>query len=170
MLVFDATPLIYLAAVDRLALLEGLDEDCVLPEAVFAEVVTVGIEAGHQDARRIEQAVERGTLRVVAADVTELGSRLDRNQNLTDADAAVLVVADLSGATAVIDERYGRSVAATEGIETVGTVGLVVRAVRAGTLTVGEARDIVDGMIDAGWYCSTDLYAKILRTLDSLAG
>lgn len=72
MLVLDATPLIFLAAVDRFDLVEVMDEDCVIPEPVHDEVVTEGVEAGYPDARRVERAIEAGTLSVRSVEETEL--------------------------------------------------------------------------------------------------
>jgi predicted nucleic acid-binding protein len=33
-------------------------------------------------------------------------------------------------------------------------------------ITKREAREIVDGIIEKGWFCSTYLYARILRMLE----
>jgi hypothetical protein len=34
---------------------------------------------------------------------------------------------------------------------------------------VDDARAVIDRMIDEGWYCAPDIYAKIVRKLDSIA-
>jgi predicted nucleic acid-binding protein len=173
MLVLDATPLIYLAMVDRLDVLDALTEDCVVPQPVYDEVVSVGLDAGHPDARRIERATEAGYLSVRHPPESELADRLCDNPNLSEADAAVIALAANADGVAVMDERYGRATAETEGIETKGTVAILGAAVRTGHLTGQEAVEIVDEMIDAGWYCSTDLYTRIvgrLRELDEDSG
>ena len=72
MLVFDATPLIYLAKVEKLHLLQDISKEKVIPRSVFEEDV----------------------------------------------------------------------------------------------ITKREAREIVDGIIERGWFCSTYLYARILRKLE----
>lgn len=56
MRVFDATPLIYLATVERLSLVVDHVSEPVVPDPVHQEVVEDGIEAGHADARRIERS------------------------------------------------------------------------------------------------------------------
>ena len=38
-----------------------------------------------------------------------------------------------------------------------------------GTIGVDEARSVIDAMVDEGWYCAPDVYAKIVQKLDSLA-
>lgn len=169
MYVFDATPLIYLATVDRLELLADLPETCVVPDSVHHEVVTRGLEEDHPDARRIERAIEGGTLDPVDDPDSETFDRLRRNDSLSTADAAVLAVAADEDGTAVMDEQYGRDVADTEGISTRGTAYLVLLLLRADHLDGDDAADIVDEMLDAGWYCSPKLYKSIQRKIDELS-
>jgi predicted nucleic acid-binding protein len=168
MYVLDATPLIYLAKAGGLSLVSDLPSECCTPEQVHEEVVTTGIDEGYADARRIERIVEDGVLDVVAVDERDTFERLRHNQNLSAADAAVLTVADERDATAVMDEQYGRTVADAEGIATLGTVYLVLRSLEADRISAETARETIDAMMDAGWYCAPDLYARILRRIDDL--
>ena len=170
MWVFDATPLVYLATVDRLSLLTHLDEPCLVPERVYHEVVTRGLEEGHPEARRVERSVEEGVLDVVPVEETAAFARLQENPNLSGADAAVLARAAEHDGTAVMDEAHSRDVAAVEGIETRGTAYLLLLLVKNGEITADVARETLDAMLDAGWYCSPDLYAKLVGKLDELRG
>ena len=169
MWVFDATPLIYLAKVDRLALVQQFDTSCVVPERVYAEVVETGLEQGYPDARRIERSVDADRFDIVSVETTPLLSRLKENSNLSDADVAVLACAEAHDGVAVMDETYGREVAAAEGITTRGTAYLVLKLASDGTISVDDARTVIDVMIDEGWYCAPDVYAKIIQKLESLA-
>ena len=169
MWVFDATPLIYLARVDRLALVQQLDASCVIPERVYEEVVGTGREQCYPDARRIERSVDADRSDIVSVATSALLTRLQDNSNLSDADVAVLACADAHDGVAVMDETYGRDVAAAEGITTRGTAYLVLKLASEGTLSVDDARTVIDAMIDEGWYCAPDVYAKIIQKLDSLA-
>lgn len=169
MWIFDATPLIYLAKVDRLELVQHLDESCVIPELVYEEVVDTGLEEGYPDARRIERSVDNGPFDVVSVTTTPLLSRLQTNDNLSGADAAVLAHADKCGGVAVMDETYGRDVAATEGIPTRGTAYLVLKLAKRGAIDAEEARGVIDAMIDEGWYCAPDVYTRIVQKLESFS-
>jgi predicted nucleic acid-binding protein len=169
MYVFDATSLIYLAKAERLDLVGNLPATCAVPDRVRDEVVTTGIEGGHADARRVERTVNGGVLPVDTVRQDETFDRLRRNDRLSEADCAVLALADKRGATAVMDERYGRDVAETEGIETRGTAYLVLRLLQEGVVDATVARETVDAMMDAGWYCAPDLYAKVTRKIDDLS-
>ena len=169
MWVFDATPLIYLAKVDRLTLVQQLEDACVIPGRVYEEVVTTGLEQGYPDARRIERTVDAGQFDVVTVETTPLFSRLQTNDALSDADVAVLACADASDGVAVMDERYGRDVAAAEGITTRGTAYLVLKLAKEDSISVDEARTVIDAMIESGWYCAPDVYAKMVQKLESFS-
>lgn len=168
MWVFDATPLIYLAKVDQLTLVGHLEASCVIPERVYTEVVETGLEEGYPDARHIERRVDAGQFDVVAVEPTALLSRLQTNDSLSDADTAVLACADAHDGVAVMDETYGRDVAAAEGITTRGTAYLVLKLANEGAISVDEARTVIDAMIDEGWYCAPDVYTKIVQKLEAL--
>lgn len=167
MYVFDATPLITLASIDRLDLLEGLVGGSLVPERVVSEVVDEGIEAGYPDARRIKHAIDDGMLEPRDVPDSPRFSDLRAAPNLSDADAAVLALAaDVSG-VAVMDEQAGRAIADTEGIDTRGTAYLVLLSVREGRIDADTGREIIDEMLEAGWHCSPGLYARLVSKLDS---
>lgn len=169
MYVFDATPLIYLAKIDRLELLESIPRSRVVPDPVYDEVVTRGLEQDHPDARRLERAVDDGLLERIAVPDSGTFDRLRGNDRLSEADAAVLAVADHHDGTAILDEQYGRDVAETEGIPTRGTAYLILWLLREDELSGAEAGAIVDAMLDEGWYCSPALYKSIRRRIEELS-
>lgn len=167
--VFNATPLISLSRADRLSLLDALDGGRLVPKPVYEEVVVDGVETGYPDARRLERAVDDGRLDVVAIERTDLADRLGRNPALSDADVAVLTCAAARDGVAVMDEAAGREAAAVEGIDMRGTAYLVCLLAKRGDVGVERARETIDELLEAGWYCAPDLYARIVRRLESIA-
>ncbi|MFB6309128.1 MAG: DUF3368 domain-containing protein [Haloarculaceae archaeon] len=168
MYVFDATPLIYLASVERLELATALDAECCLPERVYEEVVTTGIESGHADARRVQRAIDEDVFAVESCPDTDLTQRLTELESLSDADVAVLALAATVDGIAVMDEQYGRSIADAEGIPTRGTAYVVLSAQQAGLIDASETRTVVDQLLEEGWYCAPDLYAAIRSKIDDI--
>ncbi|WP_017342429.1 DUF3368 domain-containing protein [Halorubrum sp. T3] len=167
--IFDTTPLIYLAKAERVEIIETVSAPRLVPERVYREVVTEGIEGGYDDARRIERAVEDRGLDVVEVDFdgSTVATRLERHSGLSDADIAALACADARDGVAVMDEAAGRSAAAVEGVETRGTAYVVLLAVKRGKLSAEAGREAIDAMIDRGWYVAPDVYMKIVRKLES---
>ena len=168
MYVFDATPLIYLAKVGMVSTIVAAREDCCTPDQVYEEVVEAGLRDGYADARRIQLAIEDGVLRRRSVSDEARFARLRENQQLSDADAAVLTIAAETDGVAVMDERYDRAIADAEGIRTHGTTYLVLTAARDGILTSEEARTTIDAMVQSGWYVSPALYSKIVRKIENL--
>lgn len=168
MWVFDATPLIYLAKAGQVSLVENLDGHCVIPQLVYEEVVETGLAEGYPDARRVDRAIDDGRFTVEAHEKTPLVHRLKSNQQLSAADVAVLGYAAAHDGTAVMDETYGRDVAAVEDITTRGTAYILLSLAKDGVVTPEDARTTIDTMVDSGWYCAPDMYAAILRKLEEI--
>lgn len=169
MWVYDATPLIYLAKTERLSLLGTLNGPHLIPRKVYTEVVETGLEAGYPDARRIERVVDEERFKIVSVPETDFYRRIAENNSLSQADVSVLACANNRGSVAVMDETYGRDVASTEGVETRGTAYLVLLLAKRDVIEPETARESIDSMMDAGWYCAPDVYAKILAKIDGLA-
>ncbi len=120
--VVNASPVIVLAKISHLALLEAPLRRLLVPDAVIAEIL-----AGppSDPARR---AVEGGwgqrvTTPSVPAEVAVFG--------LDSGEMEVLAVAlQYAPSTAVLDDRAARKGAAVLGLSVIGTVGIVVRAKR----------------------------------------
>jgi len=166
MLVFDATPLIYLAKVEKLNLLWNISEKKVIPRSVFEEVVVKGKEAGKVDALIVERLIEQGVFQVTEVEETDVYRKLMKNKKLSTADVEVLALAKVADGVAIVDEDYARMVTEVEDIKCGGTIYLIFSLLEGGVITKREAREIVDGIIEKGWFCSTYLYARILRRLE----
>ena len=165
MLIFDATPLIYLAKSYGVKLLTELDEELVIPQKVFKEVVEKGLENDEPDARKIQILVDEDVFEVRNC---ELEGFLERNSNLSLADKQVLKIADETGSAAVMDEAYGRRIAESEDIETRGTAYIVLKLQKLDILTDEESKELIDELVDQGWYCSTSLYKDILNKIEEI--
>lgn len=165
MLVFDATPLVYLAKADRIEELDALEEEKIIPEKVYTEVVEEGKKTGEPGAEKIEEAVEQGVFRVTDA---ESYAEKQENSSLSQADIEVLSLAEEKDATAVMDEEHGRNVARARDVNIRGTAYLVLKLLKQGQVTPEQARSTIDTIIEEGWYCSTDLYKEIMNKINQL--
>ncbi len=79
MFILNATPVIYLAKTDRIQLLEELEQNCVMPNSVYEEVVIRGREKGEADALKIEDCVKNDVFEVKEAPDTPLSKKLDES-------------------------------------------------------------------------------------------
>ena len=118
--VVNASPIIALAKIGRLSLLDDLCKDLFVPEAVVAEILA----GPSSDPAR--QSIEDGWGSTVAVDniVPDL-----LEWGLGAGETAVLALAmKRKPATAVLDDAAARTCARAWGIEVIGTLGVVLRA------------------------------------------
>lgn len=162
MLVFDATPLIYLGKTEAIEYLDQLDEEKVIPKKVYEEVVEKGNERGELDAKKIEKEVDDGVFEIVSESVDSISDALSQ------ADLQVLKIAENLDGTAVMDETAGRNAATARGVETRGTAFIILNLQKKKILTREQAENTLNQIIDAGWYCSTDLYKEILEKIKEI--
>jgi len=157
LVVADAGPLIFLSAIDQLELLRTLHDRVLIPSAVFDEVVENG--AGLPGCVEVAQATWLEILEVDEADpvLRTLLTTLDTGE------AAALALAHRERADLVLmDERRGRAAARRLGLSVQGTLGVLVRAKRAGALeTVGAH---LHSLREAGFWIADDI---VRRTLDA---
>jgi predicted nucleic acid-binding protein len=166
--VCDASPLIFLAKLDRLTLIGSLlGGEVVVLQGVVAEVLAPA-ENFHAEQQRLREFL--GSIRIVTIpEPTQPSGRLSASDARTLA-YAVRHCADWL----VADERLLRRIAAHEGIATIGTLGLLVLAARRGLLTGQEAMADVDTAVSSHHLrISIALYRDIRRELlevDASAG
>lgn len=138
--VVNASPVIALAKVGRLQLLHDLCRELLVPEAVVAEILA----GPPSDPARV--AVQHGwgtTVAVdrIAPDLLEWG--------LGTGETAVLAVAmERKPATAVLDDAAARTCAKAQGIEVIGTLGVVLRAKKKAIIT--SAADVLKALQVSG--------------------
>ncbi len=147
------------SAVRRLKLLSLIFSEILIPPAVWQEVVESG--AG----RPAEIEVRRANwIRTVPVDLNPTAeaslSRIDRGER----EAIALAVQLGPGHTLLMDDRAGRSYAESEGLQVVGSAGLLVHLKRRGLIQA--VRPILDELQAAGLYLSDDLYRQLLTTVD----
>jgi predicted nucleic acid-binding protein len=164
-LIFDATPLIYLARVGLTGILEAISTPKFVAGSVFREVVEVGRVKGHADALALATLFEAKTVSILDSSDTRILRALTKVRGLELPDAETLALAQERGYRAVLDDLLARKVARTYGIDFVGTPFILLLATRSRLLTGQEALRAVDGMIEEGWRCGPELYREIARIL-----
>jgi predicted nucleic acid-binding protein len=169
----DAGPLIWLAKCGNLSLLEKLFSGVVIPEAVYEEAVTRGIDEGYEDARIIEKAVEEGWIRVLKPggrfmnEVKAGESRLDVELGEGEREAMALALAEEVRIFLTDDEDAyltGKSL----GLEPRGVLYVLLMSVRDGLLDRKQARAALGKMLEDGFWLSPRIIHGFHEALDRL--
>jgi len=157
--VADACPVIFLAKLNRLALVqEVFPGTIIMPETVRRELL--GDTIPPQDRRRIADFLKRCRIENVRSARTT-GSALSL------ADRHVLVLAGKHPRSRVLtDDSLVRRVALAEGMPVTGTLGLIIRAVHAAIMPRTDGIQAVDELVtDHQLRVSVALYQEAMRQL-----
>lgn len=142
--VVNATPLIALALIERMGLLEQMFAQVLVPTAVYEEVTVTG--TGRPGADEITRAYWLWVVSPEAVPTIEpmlLG--------LDEGEPQVLLLArEVQPDWVLIDERQARRVARAMGLPVKGTLGILPAAVLAGLLPRKEALDALPRLLEGG--------------------
>lgn len=156
-IVSNTSPVLNLAIVDLLRLLQHQFGEILIPPAVLAEM---RLDTNFPGVDRIRQSMQEGWLRVSELENDQLARALRRDLDDGEAEAISLSL-QLGFDMVLIDEHDGRSIAKSMGLTTVGVLGILLRAKRMGEIT--SVKQALQKLRDeAGFYLSDHLFASIL--------
>ena len=155
--ILDASPVIFLGKLELLDLLAELKlGKLVVPEAVRDELLVPGAPAG------VGPLLERFLADCQVVAVEELP---EYAQTLSRADRCVLTLAGKRKAKLVItDDLPLRKLAALRGVKPLGTLGVLLLAVKRGVLSADTARNHLHVLVTRhNFRIGVDVYAEFLR-------
>lgn len=152
----DSTTLISLARIGELELIQALFEKVLIPEGVFEEVT-----AACGDAPGAVEIAEAAWIRTEPADpqlIAPLLLRVDRGE------AEAIALAQAAGdALLLTDDRMARRVAIEQGVEVLGTLGVLARAKGRGLIPV--VRPLAERLQAASYRIDEALLEDVLTQL-----
>ena len=158
--VINASPLILLGKIDRLALLEALQPNFVIPVSVKLEVLagpTGDVARDWIQTGRIQKRVINDAIPHVSVLAWDLGA----------GETAVISWALANpGAWSVLDDLAARTCAQIFGVPVLGTLGILLRAKRVGLITT--LRPELEHLLQAGSLLSSALIDEALRLAGEL--
>jgi len=147
--VSNTGPLIALAKVGKLILLERLFERVLIPPAVYRELLA---KTGPEAARLDEALARFITVASPALIPPEVKAATGR---LGPGEQQAIALAYEQKALLVIDERLGRGAARHLRLDVTGTIGLLIRAKEAGLIE--DVRPLLEKMRRQGYWLSDGL-------------
>ena len=153
LIVSDASPIIALAACDKLDLLDKLFDQVCIPQAVYNEL-------NIPDKPKAGEIIKWAKDKVTKAKNTTAISAFSLNLDPGEAEALSLYW-ETNADFLLIDEKRGRIIAHRNGIQTIGTVGILIFAKQSGLIT--QVQPLLDILIHSGFRFSDILYHQILE-------
>ena len=163
-LVLDSAPIIFLGKIDQLTLLGRLfGHDIIMPRLVRDEILPPALAPDEE--RKLSMFLDR--CRIVDPSTLELHAH-----GLSRPDGSILGLAKECGANLVLsDDRLLRRVIVAEGIRTIGTLGVLIRATKDGLLEAKATEDLLSQLIrDHSFRISTAVYDTTRAAIRSLGG
>lgn len=157
LVVSNTSPIMNLAIVDQLYLLQKQFGEVVVPMAVIEELK---LDTDYSGTDRIRTAISEGWLRQETVKNTQVIQALKRELDNGEAEAIALAL-QLKTTQILIDEREGRSIAKSMGLNPVGVLGILIRAKDEGE--VKSLKEVLEKLQrEAGFYLTDKLMKEIL--------
>lgn len=154
--VSNTSPIINLATISQLSILEQLYTKLIIAQAVYDEIVVIG--KGLPGSAEVQSGIWISKERVKnQALVNALKLELDPGEAETLA-LALEIGADL----VLLDEKSGRQVAARFNLKIIGIIGILVEAKKNNLIS--DVKTQMDNLISkAGFWISLKLYNQVLQ-------
>ena len=163
--VSNATPLIYLVKANQLNLLQAMVKQVFIPEAVYREVVIEGKRLGEKDSYGVERAIIQGW--IIVQDVKII---YPVEIPLHPGEVEVISLAKEKGIEAVLmDDAKARAASEMAGLRAVGTLWLILKAVKNHTLNFDGFLSTLENIIQSGFYLKEEVYIKAVRKAKKLS-
>ncbi len=155
--VSDTSPVLGLAVIGHLDLLQEQFDEIFIPQTVLEELK---VDSSFKGASEIRQALGKSWLKVKAIQNKPLAQSLLLDLHQGEAEAITLAI-DLGINLLVMDEKIGRERAKDLGLKTVGMLGVLLNAKKHGRIK--SLKDAMTALRDEiGFFISEDLYRRFL--------
>ena len=159
-IVSNTSPLLNLAIINHLHLLERQFKEIFIPKAVLSELrINDNVEGSNQ----LKTAIQKGWLKVKPVKNISLVQLLQRELDQGESEAIALAI-EIQADLILLDEKEGRRIARSLDLKITGILGIALKAWRNGDIKsmqefIGTLRN------EAHFYVALDLEQKILQDL-----
>lgn len=151
--IVNSTPIIALADIGRLDILQDVYGEIIIPDAVYDEVTVK--DSGYLD----------GYDWIKVGSITNQAAKKFFISALHDGEVEVMILAtEIEADLVIIDDGLARKHAKRLGLTVTGTLGVLLRAKSNGNIEA--VKPLLDNLIQDGLYISKDVYDEVL----SIAG
>lgn len=158
MIIADSSPIISLAIIDKIELIEKIFEEVLIPQEVFDEITF--LEKPYSE--KLKEYFKNKIVRVKNLTALEI---LKDEIDAGEAEAIILAL-ELGVKEILIDDFKGRKRAELKGLNVYGTFGLLIEAKKM--KLVDNVKELLDKMIENKIRIGKELYEHILKKADEL--
>ncbi len=169
--VSDAGPLIHLAQIRKLDLLEKIFAKITVVPTVKYEIVDEGIRLGFADAVVVKEALKAGWMAVKKPGNTTIrrSRRLAEHENVSQSDAQTLLMAKSLQQPLLTDEKTLAKLGSMYGLEVWSTWTILLEALRKGLICRQDIDMAISELAHKRHKLSTQQAKEILKAADRVA-
>ena len=153
-MICDSTPIIFLSKINKLELFKELFTSIIIPESVKEETL-IENKPGYE---AIKKAIEEKWIKIANPK-----KRLELNLGKGETDAISL--AKEKSETLIIDDAYAIKAAKFYDVDIIRTTTLIFIAINKKIISKKEAVNLLNKLIEQGYYIKPAEYAAILNKL-----
>jgi predicted nucleic acid-binding protein len=155
--VSNTSPILNLAIIERLSLLQSQFDEILIPPAVLREL---RVDESLPGSAVIREAFDAGWLASASLPENDIVRVLNRDLDLGESEAIALALARQISLV-LLDETEGREIARNLNLTPVGTLGILLKAKQMGAIP--SIKDELIALREmAGFYVASDLNARVL--------
>lgn len=157
LVVSDTSPLLNLALIDRLDLLQSQFSETTIPRQVWSELTD-----GEDGLEALRELQNDGFLKLVEVERSDLFVEIFHELDSGET-AAICHAVEQDADLVLLDEQDGRRVARRHDLNVTGAIGILLRGAKTGAVNLEHE---LDALREAGFWISDDLYARVLSEAD----
>ena len=160
--VSNTTPIIALAKINKLEILEYLFGRIYISEGVYKELIS-----NKKFIFEIEQITKSSFIIVKEAKNRLAVELIQKMHGLNMGESeSIILFKELGGDLLIMDEKKGRKVASSLDIELTGTLGILLKAKQEGIII--ELKPLLEKLIESNIRISHKLYKEILKSANEV--
>lgn len=163
--VTDSTVLIYLSKIGRLSLLDNTFDEILIPNAVYEEVVTEGIEHGYSDALAVRDA---DFLKREGVGGNGEVESLRESTRLGVGECEAITLACERNACCLTDDHRARKTAGSLGVTVGGTIYVLLESLKQGVIDADGYEMALEELAETDFRMKASLYRRAMQEAERL--
>ena len=158
-IISDATPLIYLAKIEKISLIKSLYNTIIISSEIKNEIVDEGKRLKEKDAFLIEKEIKDGFIEVI-----KVSNYIKPVFKIDKSELSILSLAkELSIKDVLIDEKLARIAAKVEGLTPRGTLFVILKNLKLKLINFDDFLRILNSLLEAGFRLKEEVYLKAIE-------
>lgn len=158
-IISDATPLIYLAKIEKISLLKSLYNIIIISSEIKNEIVDEGKRLKEKDAFLIEKEIKDGFIEVI-----KVSNYIKPVFNIDKGELSILsLTKELNIKDVLIDEKLARIAAKVEGLTPRGTLFVILKNLKLKLINFDDFLRILNSLLEAGFRLKEEVYLKAIE-------